>query len=104
VIDRRGLRAAEMAIDPAPARAGEAEAALRADPNVAEIAHYGGTLRVTTRGGADPTAVVRGAFDARGLVPRELHETRVSVEDAFVEMVRNDERNARAAAAARGAP
>jgi len=104
VIDRRGLRAAELAVDPAHAHAGEAEAALRADPNVAEIAHYGETLRVTTRGDVDPTAVVRGAFAARGIVPRALHETRVSVEDAFVEMVRTDERNAARAAAARGAP
>ena len=59
---------------------------------------------MTTRGAGDPTAVVRGAFAARGMVPRELRETRVSVEDAFVEMVRTDERNAARAAAARGAP
>jgi hypothetical protein len=59
---------------------------------------------VTTRGAADATAVVRSAFAARGIVPRELHEARVSVEDAFVEMVRTDERNAAAAAAARGGP
>jgi ABC-2 type transport system ATP-binding protein len=106
VIERRGLRAAELAIDETHAQAGEAEAALRADANVAEIAHYGGRLRVTTRGAADPTSVVRGAFAARGLVARELHEARVSVEDAFVEMVRDDERSAaaRAAGAGRGSP
>jgi ABC-2 type transport system ATP-binding protein len=99
VIERRHLRAAEVDVDQVDA----AEAALRADPRVAEIAHFGGMLRVTTRGETDPTAVIREVFAARGIALRGLHEARVSVEDAFVEMVRDDERGARRTAAA-GAP
>ena len=81
-----------------------AEAALRADPRVAEISHFGGMLRVTTRGDADPMTVVREVFAARGIAARDVHEARVSVEDAFVEMVREDERGRARRAAAAGGP
>ena len=99
VVERRHLRAAEVAVD----QPDGAEAALRADPRVAEISHFGGMLRVTTKGETDPLTVVREVFAARGIAPRALHEARVSVEDAFVEMVREDERgNARRTATAGG--
>jgi ABC-2 type transport system ATP-binding protein len=100
VIERRHLRAAEVDAD----QADGAEAALRADARVAEISHFGGMLRVTTKGDADPMTVVREVFAARGIAPRALHEARVSVEDAFVEMVREDERGGARRAAARGGP
>jgi ABC-2 type transport system ATP-binding protein len=99
VVERRHLRAAEVDVD----QPDGAEAALRADSRVAEISHFGGMLRVTTKGETDPMTVVREVFAARGIAPRTLHEARVSVEDAFVEMVREDERgNARRTAAAGG--
>src|SRR5207248_2982128 len=89
VVGRRGLSAVELEVAD---RRDEAEAALRADPRVEEIAHFGTTFRVIVRAGADPSTVVRAALAARKLVPRELREGRVSVEDAFVAMVRQDER------------
>ena len=100
VIERRHLRAAEVDVD----QPDGAEAALRADPRVAEISHFGGMLRVTTRGDADPMTVVREVFAARGIAARDVHEARVSVEDAFVEMVREDERGRARRAAAAGGP
>jgi ABC-2 type transport system ATP-binding protein len=91
VVGRRGLGAVELEVTE---RRNEAEAALRADPRVEEIAHFGATFRVVVRAGADPGAVVREALAARQLVPHGLSESRVSVEDAFVAMVRQDERQA----------
>jgi ABC-2 type transport system ATP-binding protein len=89
IVGRRGLGAVELEVTE---RRNEAEAALRADPRVEEIAHFGATFRVIVRAGADPRAVVREALAARQLVPHGLSESRVSVEDAFVAMVRQDER------------
>jgi ABC-2 type transport system ATP-binding protein len=89
VVGRRGLGAVELEL---AERRDEAEAALRADPRVEEIAHFGASFRVIVRAGADPSTVVREALGARKLVPRELREGRVTVEDAFVAMVREDER------------
>jgi ABC-type multidrug transport system ATPase subunit len=100
VIERRHLRAAEVDVD----QADGAEAALRADGRVAEISHFGGMLRVTTKGGADPMAVVREVFAARGIAPRAVREARVSVEDAFVQMVREDERGGARRAPVGGGP
>jgi len=100
VIERRHLRAAEVDVD----QPDGAEAALRADSRVAEISHFGGMLRVTTKGETDPMTVVREVFAARGIAPRALHEARVSVEDAFVEMVREDERGGARRVAAGGGP
>jgi ABC-2 type transport system ATP-binding protein len=88
VVDRRGLRAADLVVD----RAEEAAELLRALPGVDEVAHYGAVLRVATRGGADPAEVARAALAARGIAVRESRASRVSVEDAFVSMVRDQER------------
>jgi ABC-2 type transport system ATP-binding protein len=88
VIGRRGLGAVELEV---AERRNEAEAALRADPRVEEIAHLGATFRVIVRAGSEPAAVVREALATRKLVPHEMHDSRVSVEDAFVAMVRQDE-------------
>jgi ABC-2 type transport system ATP-binding protein len=100
VVERRHLRAAEVDVD----QGDQAEAALRADARVAEISHFGGMLRVTTKGDADPMTVVRDVFAARAIAPRALREARVSVEDAFVEMVREDDRGGARRAAAGGGP
>jgi ABC-2 type transport system ATP-binding protein len=86
VVRRRNLRVAEVDLE----RADEASAALRARPEVEEVAHYGHRLRLATRGGVDPVGLVRSVLGEKGLPPGEPRETRPTVEDAFVAMVRAD--------------
>jgi ABC-2 type transport system ATP-binding protein len=86
VVQRRHLRVAELEID----RATEAAAALRARPEVDEIAHYGRTLRLATRALADPEQVARETLERAGIPLLRYRETRPTVEDAFVSMVRDD--------------
>jgi ABC-2 type transport system ATP-binding protein len=94
VVARRGLRAIEIEA----ARPVEAADALRAaidprgGPGIEEVAHFGATLRVATRGCVDPEPLVRGLLEARGLAILAARPARVTVEDAFVAMVREDER------------
>ena len=90
VVARRALRIGAFEVD----RPTEAADALRARPEVDEVAHFGPELRVTTRGGADPVAVVKETLAGRGLAVRAVHEARLNVEDAFVSMVHADERGA----------
>jgi ABC-2 type transport system ATP-binding protein len=99
VVVRRDLRVAEVEID----RATEAADALRARPEVDEVAHYGHLLRFATRSGADPGQVARAALGARGIAVERYRESRVTVEDAFVSMVRQGEREAAAAEASAAA-
>ncbi|HEX4447471.1 MAG TPA: hypothetical protein VH044_12070, partial [Polyangiaceae bacterium] len=91
IVERRALRAAEVQVD----RAVEAAALLRGDPAVEEVAHYGHMLRVVTRDGSDPAAVAAGALRGHGIEVQSTREQRVTVEDAFVAMVRADARAAR---------
>jgi ABC-2 type transport system ATP-binding protein len=88
IIGRRHLRIVEFE----PDRRAAAEEALRADPRVEEIAHYGTVFRVTVRGNDDPMSVMREISDGHGIRFTNLHESRPSVEDAFVSMVRQSER------------
>jgi len=83
VIDRRGLRVAELEVDDAPAAA----AALRALPEVDEVAHYGHTMRLATLRGVDPEELARRVL---GQAVRTSRPARVTVEDAFVSMVRHE--------------
>jgi ABC-type multidrug transport system ATPase subunit len=83
IVERRGLRVAELQVDDAPAAA----AALRALPEVDEVAHYGHTLRLATLRGADPEELARRVL---GPAVRSSRPARVTVEDAFVSMVRHD--------------
>jgi ABC-2 type transport system ATP-binding protein len=83
IVQRRNLRGVEL--ETADAR--RAAELLRQDRDVDEVAHYGNVLRLVTRGGADPSAVVRRVLTGP-LAPRSLREARVGVEDAFVSMVR----------------
>jgi ABC-2 type transport system ATP-binding protein len=85
IVGRRGLAAAEIEVTDAAT----AEAALEARPEIESVEPYGHVLRVVARG-ADPLAV---AADVLGPVAGG-RATRVSVEDAFVSMVRAEERNA----------
>jgi len=100
VVARRNLRAAEIEIEDA-ARATEAADLLRGAPEVEEVEHYGNLLRVAVRGGADPVALARRALEGRALAISGAREARITVEDAFVSMVRDQER-ADAAGANRG--
>jgi ABC-2 type transport system ATP-binding protein len=95
VVARRRLRAAEIETD----RANEAAESLRANPAVDEVAHYGHVLRFATLGGADPAQVARAALGPRGIEALHYRESRVTVEDAFVSMVREGQRERAAAAA-----
>jgi len=92
VVARRNLSAAELVIDD-PLRA---EAVLRALPEVDEIAPYGRALRVVARDGADAVALAEVALRAAGVGVKSARAAHPSVEDAFVSMVRRDQRAARA--------
>ena len=85
IVERQGLRAAEVVVDDAEL----AVRTLRADPRVDEVAHYGHLLRVCTRQNADPMQVVH---DALGQAGASGTEVRATVEDAFVAMVRQGDR------------
>ena len=82
VVAQRGLQVAEVET----ADATHAATVLRALPEVEEVAHYGVHLRVAVRG-VDPAALIR-----RTLGDLVVRPARVTVEDAFVSMVREDQR------------
>ena len=84
IVTRRSLRVVELDID----RPREAADLLRATPDVEEVAHFGPRLRVATRGGRDPQAIVGEALEGQGFSLGEILATRTTVEDAFVSMVR----------------
>ena len=94
IIARRGLRVAELEVSDASAAA----AALHELPEVDEVAHYGAVLRLATLGGSDPQALAARVLSACGVRILHSREGRVTVEDAFVSMVR-EERRPRASAA-----
>src|SRR5205823_3967460 len=78
IVERRGLSAAELDVS----RSTDAADALRADPHVDAVAHYGHQLRLTTRG-VSAGELARQVLGARGIEIRSLESARVSVEDAF---------------------
>ena len=86
IVARRELRVAELEVD----RATAAADALRARPEVDEVAHYGHVLRLATRHRADPAEVAHRALDPLSIPIETYREARVTVEDAFVSMVRSD--------------
>jgi ABC-2 type transport system ATP-binding protein len=90
VVERRRLRVAELEVD----RAGEAADALRRAPEVDEVAHYGRDLRLATRELADPGQVAHRVLDPLGIGVAAYREARVTVEDAFVSMVRQEQQGA----------
>ncbi|HSO34931.1 MAG TPA: ABC transporter ATP-binding protein [Labilithrix sp.] len=87
IVARRELRVVEVEVD----RPHDAAAILRARPDVEEVAHLGPRLRLATRGGADPRGVLEAALG--GFAIGSVHETRATVEDAFVSMVRAEGTN-----------
>ncbi|HMF40329.1 MAG TPA: ABC transporter ATP-binding protein [Polyangia bacterium] len=97
IVARRNLRAAELEVTDA-ARATEAGDLLRAAPGVEEVEHYGNVLRVAVREGADPAPLVSRTLLERAIAISGLREVRITVEDAFVSMVRDQDRTDAAAA------
>jgi ABC-2 type transport system ATP-binding protein len=87
IVERRHLRAAECEVE----RATDAAHFLRRRPEVDEVAHYGHLLRVATRGGVDPETLIREELGRHGIALQSFRSVRVSVEDAFVSAVREDE-------------
>ena len=87
IVQRRGLRCAEISTDDAPRLAG----ALRSLPDVDEVAHYGHTLRLATLHGVDPEELARSTAAQLGLRLESSRPARVTVEDAFVSMVRHEQ-------------
>lgn len=81
VVARRNLRVAEIEIE----EASQAAERLRQHPAVDEVAHYGHLLRVATRDGADPEKLAR---ETLGTAIQSIRSSRVTVEDAFVSIVR----------------
>jgi ABC-2 type transport system ATP-binding protein len=106
IVARRALHVLEVELEAAQAVA--AADVLRAaidpagGPGVEEVAHYAAILRVATRGDVQPEPLVRGLLDDHGLARAivGIRSARVTVEDAFVAMVREDERKRAVVAAA----
>lgn len=94
IIERRSLRVAELDVDDAR----RAATLLRADPNVEEVSHFGHLLRLAMRGAVDPELFAREHLSKAGMVVRSGRSMRATVEDAFVSMVRADERIEKGAA------
>ena len=95
IVERRNLRAVELTTE----RPREASAALHDEPDVDEVSHYGHVLRLTTKNGSDPRALAERVLGRAGIAIHAASESRVTVEDAFVSMVRADERKQLGAAA-----
>ncbi len=94
IVARRKLRVAELQLDDARGAA----TALRALPEVDEVAHYGNVLRIATLNGVDPEALAARVARELNLKIIISRPARATVEDAFVSMVRHDEQAAREAA------
>ncbi|MHB8417739.1 MAG: ABC transporter ATP-binding protein [Myxococcales bacterium] len=88
VVLRRRLRVAELDVEQAEA----AVALLQRLGQVEEVAHYGHRLRLATREAADPVALARQVLGGAGLAIGAVRELRVTVEDAFVSLVRAETR------------
>src|SRR5690606_21931305 len=87
IVARRGLHVAELELG----RAREAADALRARPEVDEVAHYGHILRLATRNGVDPAPLAHAVLDPLGIAIASWRATRATVEDVFVSMVRDED-------------
>ena len=86
IIARRRLSVAELSLD----RATEAAELLRGRPEVDEVAHYGHLLRLATRDGTDAKELAERLLGEAGFLISQARSARVTVEDAFVSMVRSE--------------
>jgi ABC-2 type transport system ATP-binding protein len=96
IVERRHLRVAELEVGEAT----KAADALRKRSEVDEVAHYGHLLRLATKSGADPKEVAESTLGPLGMSLESYREARATVEDAFVSMVREDNKKQREARAA----
>jgi ABC-2 type transport system ATP-binding protein len=96
IVERRGLHVAELEVD----RPTEAARALRAAPEVDEVSHYGRVLRVATHAPTMAEDFSRSLLERAEIRVLSSRATRATVEDAFVSMVRADERKSLEEAAA----
>jgi ABC-2 type transport system ATP-binding protein len=88
IVERRGLQVCEVEA-PDTLRAADR---LRELPGVEEVAHFGAQIRFAYRGEASATQLAREALNSSHFEVRWVREGRASVEDAFVSMVRAEER------------
>ena len=88
LIERRHLDAAEVEVDD-PMKAADA---LHASGEVEELAHFGRRMRVIVKG-ADAREVAARVLAQAGIATSMLEASRPSVEDAFVSIVRHEERS-----------
>jgi ABC-2 type transport system ATP-binding protein len=87
IVERRNLSVLEVETG----KTLEAGKLLRAADGVEEVNHFGPVIRVALRNSKDPEGTVRRALEPRGFEITRLQAARVSVEDAFVSMVREDD-------------
>jgi ABC-2 type transport system ATP-binding protein len=78
-------------------RATDVEAAVRTLPDLEDVTLLGGAVRVALRE-SDAVARVQGALEAAQVPFERVRAGRASVEDAFIAMVRNEERRSAGAA------
>jgi ABC-2 type transport system ATP-binding protein len=90
IVERRKLSAAEIECESAT----RAADLLRRHPDVDEVAHYGHLLRVAARNGRDAVSLAREVLADSELGVRAVRQARVSVEDAFVSIVREEQHRA----------
>jgi len=94
IVAQRKLSVLELEVD--AGRSAQAGELLRALPHVEEVNHFGNLLRVAMRnvpGGSEAgQAELLAALSGAGLRVRHSEPTRAGVEDAFVSMVREDDR------------
>lgn len=89
IVARRELQVAECHVDDA----GLAERLLSKDARVEEVSHYGHILRVCTKDNTDAVGVSGEVLNASSVKVDSIVKVRATVEDAFVAMVRADERS-----------
>ncbi len=88
VVDRRRLSVCEIESgDPAAAAA-----VLSATAGIADVSFFGRSLRVTARDGVDAAASAVTALAAAGISTPAPRPRRATVEDAFISLVRTEER------------
>ena len=90
IVAQRALSVLELQLSEADA--GRGEEALQRLEGVEEISHFGSITRVAIRGNGDVREKVQAALSALQITPSRCVLTRANVEDAFVSMVREDER------------
>jgi ABC-2 type transport system ATP-binding protein len=91
IVERSQLRV--LSIELRDADSERAEALLRALPEVAELSHFGHLTRIAWRGrGTDVRQRVEQTLAGHDIRVQRCDDGRTTIEDAFVEMVREDER------------